>query len=326
MSNDQPTTPLNEQPQAPERWPAAVVPLASLCDPGRSRLTSVQIQHDAGSGMATASATDGRIAAVVRWPQDAMDGQVGTRAIPAALLEAMRGRFVRGSTEVPQGRLIDIVKTVMAAQPHAFRVSLGARNLIRLLRYFITATQDRDCAVTLAITSRGDMITLRPATDLEDCDIVGAIMPVHVEPCPNDETLLTPKQTDACRRAIHHALATIRRHADLAWHLAHTETLERLIEAAAAISERDSTGGSSWSAAEIRANIDADWKRLDRPAEIPASRAKLDLIRRLAQPGMFDDDVQAMSAEDRLAAIAEIAVMSDQHAIERKAALEARST
>lgn len=132
------------------------------------------------------------------------------------------------------------------------------------------------------------------------------------------QTLLTPRQTEDCRKAIHYVISRIRLHADLAWHFAHTEALERLIDAAAAIS------GKAVTAAEIRRNIEADWKNLDRPAEIPASRAKLDLIRRLASPGMADDDVRAMTAEQRLAEIAEISVMSDRQAIDRKAALEAK--
>lgn len=325
MSQDQPSAPLNEQPQTPERWPAAVVPLASLCDPDCARLGHVQIQHDAGSEMATASASNGRIAAVVRWHQELLNGLSGTcsQVIPAALIEAMRGHFVRGNTQQPQGRLIDIAKTVMAAQPQAFRVALNARHLIRLLRFFVAATQDRDCNVTLSLTGEGDMITLRPTTESDECSIVGAIMPVHTSPQHRAaETLLTPRQTDACRKAIHYVIARIRQHADLAWHFAHTEALERLIEAAAAIYERGE--GEPMTAQKIRRNIEADWKNLDRPAEIPASRAKLDLIRRLAQPGMYDDDVHAMSAEDRLVAIAEIGVLRDQQAIDRKAALEAK--
>ena len=319
MSQDQPSAPLNEQPQVPERWPRAVLPLASICDPACARLGHVQIRHDAAAGVATASASNGRIAAVVRWPQESIDS-CGTHVVPAALVQAMQGHFVRGSIDQPQGRLVDIVQVVMAAQPHAFCVTLNARHLIRLLRFFVAATQNRDCNVTLSLTGEGDMITLRPTTESDECTIVGAIMPVSAEQRPAEETLLTPAQTDACRRAIHHALAFIRRRADLAWHFADTETLDRLIRAAAAI------GRDGMSAAEILRNIRDDWRNLDHPAEIPASRAKLDLIRRLSLPGMYDDDVHAMSAEDRLVAIAEICVMGDRQALERKAALEARST
>lgn len=316
--SDQAEASSSSTPEAlPSKLPKAVLPLASLCesDP-ESRLSVVQIRREP-DGTAVAMGSDGRIAAVVRWQPEHWDRVSDVQTIPRAAIAAMMGHFEKSLESDPTMRLPLIHSTVLAPQGDAFYIHLNARSLSRLCKFFI-ATCGKDVQLRIGITSGKSMVVMTPL-EQDDADatveVTAAIMPI--DPCRKvtGAQLLSPAQSKACRDAVFCALGRISGSADLAHHMAHTQMMELLFFAAEKLGE---TG--------IRKTVDAAWRRLDHPAQLVAARAKLDLIYKLVRPGMFDDDVQAMSAEDRLKSISEILDMGDERAVARLQASEAKTS